>query len=81
MSEEYLAYSEITQDTLVPMVGCVNSNKDSVTYRDLVKEDILYLIDPIHHEAEDPEHPMKIDPLGGWLFKNSGHNKTSWVRR
>ena len=79
--EEYLAYSEITQNSLVPLVATVSAARDSVTYRDLVKDDILYLVDPVHHDHEDPDHPMKVDPLGGWLFKNSGANKSSWVRR
>lgn len=79
--EEYLAFSEISQDTLVPLVASVSATKETITYRDLVKNDILYLVDPVHHELDDPEHPMKVDPLGGWLFKNSGSNKSSWVRR
>ena len=100
--EEYLAYSEISKDSLVPLVAVVNSSNGTVTYRDLVtraykfpstervlikiiyllkvKNDILFLLDHDHSENDD-EHPMKADPMGGWLFKSSGQNKSSWVRR
>ena len=78
--EEYIAYSEIANETLIPLIACVTADRSQVTYRDLVKDDIMYIYDD-EHEHEDPEHPMKADPLGGWLFKNSGVNKSSFHRR
>ena len=78
--DEFVAYSEVANETLVPLVASVTADRSQITYRDLVKDDIMYIYDDEHLD-EDPEHPMKADPLGGWLFKNSSVNKTSFHRR
>ena len=80
--EEFVAYSEIANETLVPLVAIVAADKSKVQYRDLVKNDVMHIIDDEHADHPDgDEHPMLADPLGGWLFKNSGMNKTSFHRR
>ena len=80
--EEFVAYSEVANDTLVPLVATLSADRSTVQYRDLVKNDVMHIIDDEHADHPDgDEHPMLADPLGGWLFKNSGINKTSFHRR
>ena len=54
--EEFLAYSEVANDTLVPLVATIAADRSTVQYRDLVKNDVMHIIDDAIRASEDALH-------------------------